>query len=101
MHNTVNRRRGGGGNKGASKAAVRSKTVKPSILEGGLHSAANLAAKTRGGDGGQSSTNNLSMIGGSITANTKNVDLLVIGAGPAALGLMVAAVKQQKFGELL
>jgi len=36
-----------------------------------------------------------------MAANTKNVDLLVIGAGPAALGLMIAAVKQQKFGELL
>jgi len=33
--------------------------------------------------------------------NTKTVDVLVIGAGPAALGLMVAAVKKQKFGELI
>ena len=36
-----------------------------------------------------------------MTANTKNVDLLVIGSGPAALGFLIGAVKQQKFGELL
>lgn len=33
--------------------------------------------------------------------NTKSVDLLVIGAGPATLGLMVAAVKNQRFSELI
>ena len=38
---------------------------------------------------------------GSMTANTKNVDLLVIGAGPAALGFLVSAVKNQRFGEIL
>ena len=38
---------------------------------------------------------------GTMTANTKNVDLLVIGSGPAALGFLIGAVKQQKFGELL
>ena len=36
-----------------------------------------------------------------MTANTKNVDLLIIGAGPASLGFLVSAVKQQRFGELL
>ena len=36
-----------------------------------------------------------------MTANTKNVDLLVIGAGPAALGFLVSAVKNQRFGEIL
>ena len=38
---------------------------------------------------------------GSMTANTKNVDLLVIGAGPATLGFLVSAVKNQRFGEIL
>lgn len=36
-----------------------------------------------------------------MTGNTKTVDVLVIGSGPAALGLMISAVKQQKFSELI
>ena len=36
-----------------------------------------------------------------MAGNTKIVDLLVIGAGPASLGLLVSAVKKQRFGELL
>jgi ribulose 1,5-bisphosphate synthetase/thiazole synthase len=39
-------------------------------------------------------------LAGSI-ANTRKVDLLIIGAGPASLGLMISAVKQSKFTELL
>ena len=44
---------------------------------------------------------NTQLVAGSMTANTKNVDLLVIGAGPASLGFLVSAVKNQRFGELL
>ena len=36
-----------------------------------------------------------------MAANTKNVDVLVIGAGPAALGFLISSVKQQRFGELI
>ena len=32
-------------------------------------------------------------IAGTMSANTKNVDLLVIGSGPASLGFLVGAVK--------
>lgn len=39
------------------------------------------------------------VVGGNPKA--KQVDLLVIGSGPAALGLMVAAIKQQRFTELI
>lgn len=33
--------------------------------------------------------------------NTKNVDVLVIGGGPAALGLCINALKNNKFQELV
>ena len=51
--------------------------------------------------GGQGQTSTPQVMAGSMTANTKNVDLLVIGAGPAALGFLVSAVKNQRFGEIL
>lgn len=46
-------------------------------------------------------TTSTTHLAGSMAANTKNVDVLVIGAGPAALGFLVGAVKQQRFGELI
>lgn len=46
------------------------------------------------------SSTNLAVISGSVT-NTQKVDLVVIGSGPASLGLMVAAVKKSKFHELI
>ena len=33
--------------------------------------------------------------------DTKNVDVLVIGGGPAVLGFFIAALKANKFSELL
>lgn len=41
------------------------------------------------------------IVNGINNPKTKQVDVLVIGSGPAALGLMVAAVKQQRFSELI
>ena len=76
------------------KGANRSKTVKPAQVEP-LPNSANMAQ----GKPTQSSAQ--LMVAGNMANNTKSVDLLVIGAGPAALGLMVAAVKNQRFGELI
>lgn len=86
QHGRVGRR----ANVKSKNTAVRSKTVKPQTEP--------VATTTVSAPKNQASSTHL---GGSITANTKCVDLLVIGAGPAALGFLVSAVKQQRFGELL
>ena len=80
-----------------AKGASRSKTVKPGLIAASepLPNSANLSQ----GKPTQSSAQLL--VAGNMASNTKSVDLLVIGAGPAALGLMVAAAKNQRFGELI
>ena len=71
---------------------MRSKTVKTSFEPALAQQSAKPA--------GQASGANLFVSGGG-HMKAKQVDVLVIGAGPAALGLMVAAVKQQRFSELI
>ena len=65
-------------------AAIRSKTMKPLANFG---SSNNQAAAVK-----NNQSSNTQLVG-SMTANTKTVDLLVIGAGPASLGFLVSAVK--------
>lgn len=42
---------------------------------------------------GQAMVGSNTQLAGTMAANTKNVDLLVIGSGPASLGFLVSAVK--------
>lgn len=38
---------------------------------------------------------------GTTISNTKNVDILMIGGGPATLGFLVNSIKNNKFGDLI
>ena len=87
----------GVGNK--AKAALRSKTVKPSMAVEPLPGAGMNAVAKPVQQGAPQNTQ-LNVTGG-MASNTKTVDCLVIGSGPASLGLMVAAVKNQRLNEFI
>lgn len=82
-----------------AKAALRSKTVKPSLAVEPLPGTA-MTTVAKPNQPGVLQTTQLTVTGG-MASNTKTVDCLVIGSGPASLGVMVAAVKNQRLNEFI